>query len=227
MNALPSPTKAVSPIRALLSAEQRKRLFAKRCRSGAGGSARRAWCPRPGARWCNAPPPRTARLHRPALRAAPPRSGSQTERTEQPGSPPGRVCCGSGMCWSVLALMRASASAREPRRLTDDEWATTPLYLPWPMPRQCGRICCRKGRSRWRNSWHAFSAPQEQPECTSVRHSSVHAQIRIEELQSGVPDVIVQFGSVHARGIDAGLGIVIPSDLVALIVEDLVANTAG
>jgi hypothetical protein len=84
--------------------------------------------------WCSlvqCATPRTARFHRPALRAAPPRSGSQTERTEQSGSPPGRVCCGSGMCWSVLALMCASASAREPRQLTDDEWATTPLYLPW------------------------------------------------------------------------------------------------
>jgi hypothetical protein len=56
---------------------------------------------------------------------------------------------------------------------------------------------------------------------------SLHVQIRIEELQRGFPDVLVQLGLIHTRGIDAGVGIVVPAHLIALIVEDLVANLTG
>jgi len=62
---------------------------------------------------------------------------------------------------------------------------------------------------------------------TSVRALSLHTQIRIEELQRRVTDVLVQLGPIHARGIDAGLGIIIPPDLVALIVEDFMVNLIG
>lgn len=58
----------------------------------------------------------------------------------------------------------------------------------------------------------------------SVRFLSLHVQIRIEELQRSVPDVIVQFRPIHARSIDAGVGIVVASHLIALIVEYLMAN---
>jgi len=51
--------------------------------------------------------------------------------------------------------------------------------------------------------------------------------MRVEELQRGVSDVLVQLGPIHARSIVAGFGIVIPSHLVALIAENLMANGTG
>src|SRR5262245_13961165 len=58
----------------------------------------------------------------------------------------------------------------------------------------------------------------------SVRPLSLHTQIAIKELQRGVPDVLVQLGPIHARGIGARLRIVIACELIALIAEDLVTN---
>jgi hypothetical protein len=58
----------------------------------------------------------------------------------------------------------------------------------------------------------------------SVRLLSLHVQIRIEELQGGLPDAIMQLGSIHARRIDTDVGVIVSSHLIALIVEDLVAN---
>ena len=67
--------------------------------------------------------------------------------------------------------------------------------------------------------------PDRKPDLrTSVRALSLHAQIRVEELQSGGTDVLVQLGPIHARSVGAGLRIIIPPNLVTLIVEDLVAN---
>ena len=37
----------------------------------------------------------------------------------------------------------------------------------------------------------------------------------------------MQLGSIHARRVDTGLGIIVPPHLIALIVEDLVANRTG
>src|ERR1700739_4021142 len=56
---------------------------------------------------------------------------------------------------------------------------------------------------------------------------TVGSEVRIEEAQGCVPDVRVQFDPVHAGRIIAGFGKVIPPDLVALIVEDLVADRTG
>src|SRR5262245_39190324 len=60
--------------------------------------------------------------------------------------------------------------------------------------------------------------------CLSFRTLSPHMEVRVEELQRDLPGVGVQFGAVHARSIVAGFGKVIPPDLVALIVEDFVAD---
>ncbi|HYR41407.1 MAG TPA: hypothetical protein VER98_00145 [Terriglobia bacterium] len=48
-----------------------------------------------------------------------------------------------------------------------------------------------------------------------------------KELQCGLPDVLMHLGSIHARRVDTGVGIIVSSHLIALIVEDLVANWTG
>jgi hypothetical protein len=52
-------------------------------------------------------------------------------------------------------------------------------------------------------------------------------EIRIEELQRGVADMLVQLDPVDAGCVAAAFRIIIPPHPVALIVEDLVADRAG
>src|ERR1700710_1332690 len=61
----------------------------------------------------------------------------------------------------------------------------------------------------------------------SLRALSPHPEGPVEELQRGVADVFVQLRPVHAGGVVAGFRIVVASNLVALIVENLVVGLAG
>src|ERR1700732_1627564 len=69
--------------------------------------------------------------------------------------------------------------------------------------------------------------PRERRSCASFRALLPHMEVRIEEPQRGIPDIFVQLYPVHAGRIIAGFGKIIPPDLVALIVEDLVADRTG
>jgi hypothetical protein len=69
--------------------------------------------------------------------------------------------------------------------------------------------------------------PQELQIRASVRALSPHIEVRVEKLQRDIPDILVQLGPIHARGIIAGFGIVIPPYLIALIVEDLVIDRSA
>ena len=53
----------------------------------------------------------------------------------------------------------------------------------------------------------------------SVRALPLHSQVRIEELQRGVADMVVPLGAIDARSIDAGLRTGVPSQVVALVDE--------
>ena len=74
-----------------------------------------------------------------------------------------------------------------------------------------------------KDHWNAGNCRQ----LDSICALPLHTQVRIEELQRGITDMVVPPGAIDAGSIDAGLRPGVASQVIALVDEDLMVDLAG